>query len=170
MTPEELFGQFLGLGKAWCGLEGRLRANPSRFVLKVDETTQLWPEENARAGIPDGQIRQVGKSADDITLPVQGPARGLGGDYPGGDACFGPRPATSTPHGLTTENSAQIPWVGETSHRGVVVFGVCSQLGLSDHFSQIIYFCLRIFLFLFDSIDHIFSRFYWLYTSFTPVD
>ena len=71
----------------------------------------------------DSPSRQVAKSADDIPLPVQGPARGLGGDYPGGDACFGPRPATSTPHGLTTENSAQIPWVGETSHRGVVVFG-----------------------------------------------
>ena len=62
MTPEELFGQFLGLGKAWCGLEGRLQANPSRFVLKVDETPQLWPEENTRAGIPDDQIRQVAKS------------------------------------------------------------------------------------------------------------
>ena len=86
--------------------------------------------------------RQVGKSAEDITLPVQGPARGLGGDYPGGDACFGPRPATSTPHGLTTENSAQIPLVGKTSHWGGVVLEVCSHLGLSDHFSQIIYFCI----------------------------
>ena len=114
--------------------------------------------------------RQVGKSAEDITLPVQGPARGLGGDYPGGDACFGPRPATSTPHGLTTENSAQIPLVGKTSHWGGVVLEVCSHLGLSDHFSQIIYFCLHIFLFLFDLIDYIFIRFYWIYTSFTPVD
>jgi hypothetical protein len=77
----------------------------------------------------------------------------LGGDYPGGDACFGPRRATSTPHGLTTENSAQIPLVGKTSNWGGVVFEVHSYLGLSDHFSQIIYFGLRIFLFLFDFID-----------------
>ena len=126
-------------------------------MLKVDETPQLWPEENTRAGIPDDQIRQVAKSAEDITLPVQGPARGLGGDYPGGDACFGPRPATSTPHGLTTENSAQIPLVGKTSHWGGVVLGVHSYLRLSDYSSQIIYFCLRIFLFLFDFIDYFFS-------------
>ena len=88
-----------------------------------------------------------------VTRPAKDPAGGLGGDYPGGDACFGPRRATSTPHGLTTENSAQIPLVGKTSHWGGVVFGVPSYLGLSDHFSQIIYFCLRIFLFLFDLID-----------------
>ena len=155
MTPEELFGQFLGLGKAWRGLEGRLRTYPSTVVMSVDETPQLWPEENTRAGIPDDQIRQVakspsrqvGKSAEDITLPVQSPARGLDGDYPGGDACFGPRPATSTPHGLTTENSAQIPLVGKTPHWGGVVLGVHSYLRLSDYFSQIIYFCLRIFYF-----------------------
>ena len=60
LTPEELFGQFLGLGKAWRGLEGRIQANPSILVLNVDETPQLWTEENTRAGIPDGQIRQVG--------------------------------------------------------------------------------------------------------------
>ena len=96
--------------------------------------------------------RQVGRSAGDITLPVKGPARGLGGDYPGGDACFGPRPATSTPHGLTTENSAQIPLVGKTPHWGGVVLGVHSYLRLSDHFSQIIYFCLRVF-FIFIRFD-----------------
>ena len=142
-------------------------------VLKVDKKAQLWAEQNTRACIPDGQIRQVGKSAsrqvgrsaEDITLPVQGPARGLGGDYPGGDACFGPRPATSTPHGLTTENSAQIPLVGKTSHWGGVVLGVHSYLRLSDYFSQIIYFCLRIFLFLFDFIDQVFRLFYWRYAS-----
>jgi hypothetical protein len=63
MTPEELFGQFLGLGKAWCVHEARLEARSSTSLLKVDETTQLWPEENARAGVPDDQIRQVAKSA-----------------------------------------------------------------------------------------------------------
>ena len=60
MTPEKLLGQLLGPGKAWRALEGRLPANSSTLVLNVDETPQLWPEENTRAGIPDGQIRQVG--------------------------------------------------------------------------------------------------------------
>ena len=90
-----------------------------------------WSEPPSRQ-VAKSPSRQVGKSAEDITLPVQGPARGLGGDYPGGDACFGPRPATSTPHGLTTENSAQIPLVGKTSHWGGVVLGVHSYLRLSD--------------------------------------
>ena len=122
----------------------------------MEETPQLWPEESARTGISLVIHDQVAKSPSrqvGVTRLAKDPARGLLGDYPGGDACFGPRRATSTPHGLTTENSAQIPLVGKTSHWGGVVFGVESYLGLSDHFSQIIYFCLRIFLFLFDFID-----------------
>jgi hypothetical protein len=43
-----------------------------------------------------------------------------------------------------------------------------SYLNLSNYFSQIIYFCLRIFLFLFDLIDYVFHLFYWLYTSLIP--
>ena len=52
MTPEETFGQLLGLGKAWRVVEARLDAKASAFVLKVEETPDLWPEESARAGTP----------------------------------------------------------------------------------------------------------------------
>jgi transposase len=52
MTPEETFGQFLGLGKAWRVVEARLEASSSTFLLKVEETPNLWLEENARAGTP----------------------------------------------------------------------------------------------------------------------
>jgi len=51
MTPEETFGQLLGLGKAWRVVEARLEASSSTFVLSVKETAELWPEESARAGI-----------------------------------------------------------------------------------------------------------------------
>ena len=118
----------------------------------------------------DSPSRQVGRSAEDITLPVQGPARGLGGDYPGGDACFGPRPATSTPHGLTTENSAQIPLVGKTSHWGGAVFGVRSHLHLNDYFSQIIYFCLQIFYFYLILLTRFFAFFTGFMRHLSPVD
>ena len=50
MTPEETFGQLLGLGKAWRVVEARLEASSSTFVLSVKETVELWPEESARAG------------------------------------------------------------------------------------------------------------------------
>ena len=50
MTPEETFGQLLGLGKAWRVVEARLEASSSTFVLSVKETAELWPEESARAG------------------------------------------------------------------------------------------------------------------------
>jgi len=42
----------LGLGKAWRVVEARLDAKASAFVLKVEETPDLWPEESARAGTP----------------------------------------------------------------------------------------------------------------------
>jgi hypothetical protein len=50
MTPEVTFRQLLGLGKAWRVVEARLEA--STFLLKVEETPELWPEESARAGTP----------------------------------------------------------------------------------------------------------------------
>jgi transposase len=50
MTPEETFGQLLGLGKSWRVMEARLDSQTSTFVLKVEETSELWPEESARAG------------------------------------------------------------------------------------------------------------------------
>ena len=46
------FGQLLGLGKAWRVVEARLEASSSTFVLKVEETAALWPEESTRAGTP----------------------------------------------------------------------------------------------------------------------
>jgi len=52
MTPEETFGQLLGLGKAWRVVEARLEASSSTFLLKVEETPHLWPEESTRAGTP----------------------------------------------------------------------------------------------------------------------
>ena len=101
-------------------LEARLEASSSTFLLNVDQSPQLWPGKSTRTGIPLVIHDQVGKSASrqvGVTRPAKGPARGLGGDYPGGDACFGPRRATNTPHKLPTENSAQIPRVWLISHR-----------------------------------------------------
>jgi hypothetical protein len=49
MAPEETFGQLLGLGKAWRVMEARLKASSSAFVLRVEETAELWPEESGRA-------------------------------------------------------------------------------------------------------------------------
>jgi hypothetical protein len=52
MTPKETFGQLLGPCKAWRVVEARLDASASAFVLKVEETPDLWPEQSARAGTP----------------------------------------------------------------------------------------------------------------------
>ncbi len=52
MTPEETFGQLLGLGNAWRVVEARLETSSSTFVLRVEETAALWPEESDRAGTP----------------------------------------------------------------------------------------------------------------------
>ena len=52
MTPEQTFGQLLGLGKSWNVVESRFEAESSTFFLKVEETPELWPEESARAGTP----------------------------------------------------------------------------------------------------------------------
>jgi transposase len=52
MTPEQTFGQLLGLGKSWRVVESRFEAESSTFFLKVEETPELWPEESARAGTP----------------------------------------------------------------------------------------------------------------------
>ena len=55
-----------------------------------------------------------------VTRPAKGPARGLGEDHPGGDACFGPPRAINIPNGLTAETSAQLPWLGKLFHRLMV--------------------------------------------------
>jgi len=52
MTPEETFGQLLGLGEAWRVLEAPLEASSSTLLLKVEATPDLWSEESARAGTP----------------------------------------------------------------------------------------------------------------------
>ncbi len=41
MTPEETFGQLVGLGKAWRVVEAQLEASSSTFLLKVEETPDL---------------------------------------------------------------------------------------------------------------------------------
>ena len=52
MTPEQTFGQLLGLGKSWRVAESRFEPESSTFFLKVEETPELWPEEGIRSGIP----------------------------------------------------------------------------------------------------------------------
>ncbi len=68
-----------------------------------------------------------------------------------------------------THTTGCLPKLRRRFHGWVkLLIGVHSYLRLSDYFSQIIYFCLRIFLFLFDFIDWFFSLFYWIYASLTP--
>ncbi len=50
MTPEETFGQLLGLGSVCRVVEARLESRASNSVLKVKETAALCPEESARVG------------------------------------------------------------------------------------------------------------------------
>jgi hypothetical protein len=52
MTPDQTFGQLLGLGKSWKVVESRFESESSTFFLKVEETPELWPEESALAGTP----------------------------------------------------------------------------------------------------------------------
>ena len=52
MTPEQTFGQLLGLGKSWRVVESRFEPESSTFFLKVEETPELWPEESTRSGTP----------------------------------------------------------------------------------------------------------------------
>ena len=118
MTPEESLGQLFSLGKTCCGLGVRLEANPSTIVLKVQKSPDLWPEKSARTGTPvvmQAQIRQVGRSRA-LTF-AKGPARRLGWDDRGGDACLGPPWGRNTPNGLDAEISAQLPRLGKLSHR-----------------------------------------------------
>ena len=52
MTPEQIFGQLLVLGKRWMVVESRFEPKCSIFFLKVDETPELWPKASVRAGSP----------------------------------------------------------------------------------------------------------------------
>ncbi len=51
MTPEQTFGQLLGIGKSWRVFEARLGPKFAVVVPKVQETPGLWPEKSARAAI-----------------------------------------------------------------------------------------------------------------------
>jgi hypothetical protein len=51
VIPEERLGQLLGLGEAWRVVEARLEASSSTFLMKVEETPDLWLEESSRAEI-----------------------------------------------------------------------------------------------------------------------
>jgi transposase len=51
MTPEETFAQLLGLGKSWRVVRTEFEVKESTFVICVEETPELWPEESQRAGI-----------------------------------------------------------------------------------------------------------------------
>ena len=85
--------------------EEKLAAKFPTKELKAGETSELSLQSST-------QIRQVGRSAVSINLAPQGPARRLGRDHLGGDACFGPPWASNIPNGLTAENSAQLPRLG----------------------------------------------------------
>jgi hypothetical protein len=110
---------------------GAADAKPSTLDLKVEAIPELWPDWVSWDEIPVVTHDQVGRSAGrqvgrspsrqvGVTRPAKGPARELGGDHPGDDACFGPRRTSNTPHGLTTKNLAQIPWVAVIFHWGTL--------------------------------------------------
>ena len=60
MTPEQTFGQLLGLGKSWKVVESRFAPESSTFFLKVEETPELWPEESDGRNGPTWQQRDGG--------------------------------------------------------------------------------------------------------------
>ena len=99
------------------GLDETMAARSPTLELKAVKTLEMWLESSTR--VAKSPSRQVAKSPKDITKPVQGRARWYGGDHTGGDACLRARRATNTHHGLTTETSAQIPWLGKLSHPGI---------------------------------------------------
>ena len=161
----------LGLRKAWRALAAQLEAKPSTLALKVLVTPKLLAEQSARTCtlvVIHDQGRQVGRSA---------------GRQVAKSESLGPRKvqrdnwAEVTQAGMPTLGHVErpthttgcLPKLRRRFHGWVkLLIGVHSYLRLSDYFSQIIYFCLRIFLFLFDFIDWFFSLFYWIYASLTP--
>lgn len=50
MTPEKTFSELLGLGKSWRVVRTEYEVKESTFVICVEETPELWPEESQRAG------------------------------------------------------------------------------------------------------------------------
>jgi transposase len=52
MTPEKMFEQLLGLGTSWKVVRTDYEAERNTFVICVEETEALWPEESTKAGQP----------------------------------------------------------------------------------------------------------------------
>ena len=50
MTPEETFHQLLGLGQSWKVVRTEFEEKEQTFVICVQETAALWPEESKRCG------------------------------------------------------------------------------------------------------------------------
>jgi len=50
MTPEETFHQLLGLGQGWKVVRTEFEQKEQTFVICVEETERLWPEESQRCG------------------------------------------------------------------------------------------------------------------------
>lgn len=50
MTPEETFQQLLGLGASWRVVRTEFEEEQNTFVICVEETAALWPEESAKCG------------------------------------------------------------------------------------------------------------------------
>lgn len=50
MTPEETFSQLLGLGNSWRVVRTEFEEKTSTFVICVEETAELWPQESRRLG------------------------------------------------------------------------------------------------------------------------
>ncbi len=71
MTPKQTGGQLLGLGKSRKVEEAWFEAESSIILLKVEETPELQPEENALTGVPVFIDDQVGKSAFSCLQEVQ---------------------------------------------------------------------------------------------------
>jgi len=89
------------------GLEQKLAVKFPALELMAGETSELSLKSST----------QVGRSAVSINLAAKGPARRLGRAYLSGDACLGASRCTDSPNGLAAETSAQLPWLGKSSHR-----------------------------------------------------
>ena len=67
MTPEQTFGQLLGLGKSSKRVEARFEPESPTFLPKVEETPELWPEESHPLWHPGGRLRP--RRADEVAAP-----------------------------------------------------------------------------------------------------
>ena len=102
---------------AWRGHEVRLRRTSRRPYGRRrkcrgsgrSRVRGLEPRGHPR---PDSRSRQVA-----IIRAEKSPARRLGLGYLNGNACLGLAGTTKTPHGLTTETSAQLPLMRVIYHR-----------------------------------------------------